>query len=368
MIQIYRPPAIPGLEEQVLSCIRSGWWGYGPACHALEKRFTQDRGGWSLATSSGTAALYIAARLLRTSPEDEVIVPAITFVSTAMAFLSAGFRVKVADVDPDTLMVNPETIRPVLSKQTRAVVVVHLYGQKAATAGIRQVCDESGISMIEDCAHRLGLDDTGAPAGDFACYSFNAVKEAAGGEGGFLWGRDAATESRARSISNVGLGVDTRQRSSKLHHEDYQFCEEVGLKLRLQDISATMVNVMLDSRVQLQRKRRDIFRRYDETFRNSSPRLVPLERGPGDSCLMYVLKVSGRGRERLRRVIAAGGVATSVHYPSLSRHPLLDGPDHSCPVAEEVAGEVMTLPCYPDMLPDEQLQVIRTTLGAINEF
>lgn len=368
MIPIYRPPAIPGMEEQVLSCIRSGWWGYGPACHALERRFTLDRGGWSLATSSGTAALYLAARLLHTSPEDEVIVPAMTFVSTAMAFLAAGFRVKVADVDPDTLMMTPETVRPVLSKQTRVVAVVHLYGQKARTAEIRQVCDESGISLIEDCAHRIGLDDGGAPDGDFACYSFNAVKEAAGGEGGLLWGRDASAESRAGRISNSGLGVDTWQRSSNLRHADYQFGEEVGLKLRLQDISATMVNVMLDCRLKLHRKRRDIFRRYDEAFRNSSPRLAPLDRRPGDSCLMYVLRVDKAGRDRLRQAIAARGVATSVHYSSLSRHPLLNETDHRTPVAEQAAGEIMTLPCYPDMLRDEQLQVIRTTLGAIDEL
>lgn len=364
MIPLYKPPAIPGLEDQVLSCIRSGWWGYGPACHALEQRFTLKRGGWSLATSNGTAALYVAARLLHASPDDEVIVPAVTFISTAMAFLSAGFRVRVADVDPDTLTVSAGTLRPLISDRTRAVVVVHLYGQQAPTAEIRQVCDRGGISLIEDCAHRLGLDDEAAPAGDFACYSFNAVKEAAGGEGGLLWGRDAGAEGRARSISNVGLAVDTWQRSSKLQHVDYRFCEEVGLKLRLQDISATMVNAMLDGRAELRRKRREIFRRYDDAFRDSSPRLAPLGRGDGDSFLMYVLKVKGGARDELRRRMAAGGVATSVHYPSLSRHPLLHGPGPGCPVAEEIDGQLLTLPCFPDLLPEEQTQVISAALGA----
>lgn len=345
------------MEESLKDSLRSGWWGYGPACHALEGQFTRERGGWALATTNCTSALHLAAKLLYRSPGDEVVVPAVTFVSTPMAFLSAGFKVRIADVNPETLMADAGTIGPLVNGNTRAVVLVHLYGQRAPADEVRSLCDEHGLGMVEDCAHRLGLDDEG-PVGDYACYSFNAVKEAPCGEGGLLWGRDASSETRARALSNLGLTADTWQRSSNLKHADYNFSPGEGLKLRLNDISATVVNVMLQHRVPLRGAREEIFRRYDAALAEAVPSLSLLKRKADDSFLMYVLKVNGPGRERLRAALAAAGVATSTHYPSLSKHPLFQEAGGHCPVAEDAAERVLTLPCFPDLTPEEQGRVI----------
>ena len=368
MIPLFRPPSLSSIREDVLACIDSGWWGYGPACHALEERFTTPRGGWALSTSSCTTALFLAAKAMRISDEDEVIVPAITFISTPMAFLSAGFRVKVADVDPTTLMINADTIRPLLSRHTRGVVAVHLYGQRAPVAEIRTLCDTENILLIEDCAHRLDLDDATAPVGDFACYSFNAVKEAPGGEGGLLWGRDSVVEARVRSMSNVGLMADTWHRSSKLQHSDYEFCTEVGLKLRLNDIAATIVNAMIGSRHSFHSKRASVFQKYDEAFRELGPKVSLLPRGPGDSYLMYVARVSGSMRDDFRRQMAAAGIATSMHYPSLSRHPLLRESSHGCPIAEAADTELVSLPCFPELSDEDQNRVINTSIEILGQM
>lgn len=362
VIPIYKTPVVPGLEESLKNCVRSGWWGYGPACHALEDQFTHKRGGWALATSTCTSALYIVAKLLYRSPEDEVIVPAITFVSTPMAFLSAGFKVRIADVNPETLMVDAQTISSLINDNTRAVVAVHLYGQRAPVEEARAVCDRHGILLVEDCAHRLGLDNEN-PLGDYACYSFNAVKEAPCGKGGMLWARDESSEQRARALSNLGLTADTWQRSSNLKHADYQFCASAGLKLRLNDISATIVNVMLQHRMELQRAREAIFARYDAALSGTAlsdagSSVSLIKRTAGDSCLMYVVKVDGDVRDRLRARLAEAGVSTSTHYPSLSKHPLFQEPERRCSVAEGAAEQVLTLPCFPDLTPDSQRRVI----------
>lgn len=364
VIPVYRTPTVPEVEESLEGCLRSGWWGYGPACHALEEQFTREHGGWALATSSCTSSLHMAAKLLHRSPQDEVVVPAITFVSTAMAFLSAGFKVRIADVNPETLMADAATIEPLINGNTRAVVVVHLYGQRAPVEEVRALCDRRGAAMVEDCAHRLGLDD-GGPAGDYACYSFNAVKEAPCGEGGLLWGRDADSELCARALSNLGLTADTWQRSSNPKHADYNFSASVGLKLRLNDISATIVNVMLRHRVRLREAREAVFRRYDAALSEAGPFLSLMKRTAGDSFLMYVMKVSGPGRDRLRTALAAAGVATSTHYPSLSKHPLFREAGGRCPVAESAAERVITLPCFPDLTPDDQACVVRTIKEAV---
>jgi len=211
--------------------------------------------------------------MLQVSPDDEVIVPAITFVSTPMAFRSCGFRIRVADVDDETLLLTEKTAKPLITNRTRAIVVVHLYGQKAPVEGLRALCDERGISLVEDCAHRLDLDDKDRPLGDYACYSFNAVKEAPAGEGGLLWCLDERLESKGRALSNLGLAGDTWQRSANLQHRDYQFYSEIGLKLRLQDVAATMANVMLDNRRNLHQKRQAVFRYYERALQNCSPEL-----------------------------------------------------------------------------------------------
>lgn len=366
MIALYKPPHPATLAEDLHSCLKSGWWGYGPACRSLEEKFTS-RGGWALSTSSCTAALYLAARALLRSPEDEVIVPAITFIATPMAFLSAGFTVKVADVEPETLMLTPQIIKPLITENTRAIVAVHLYGQQAPVRELRELCDGKDLFLIEDCAHRLDLDDPGPPAGDFACYSFNAVKEAPAGEGGLLWGRDASVEARVRAISNVGLNGDTWQRSSKLQHPDYQFCSEIGLKLRLNDIAGTIVNVMITNRHAWRDQRKTIFDRYDRILSQSASRVKVLHRNPADSYLMYVVRVEAGFRSELRRRLAAAGIATSTHYPSLSRHPLLKQNSCDCVVAESIEKEVLTLPCFPDLNLADQNQVISTMIQALDQ-
>jgi dTDP-4-amino-4,6-dideoxygalactose transaminase len=274
-----------------------------------------------------------------------------------MAFLSAGLSVRLADVDPETLMVTANTVKPLITERTRAIVVVHLYGQRAALGELRRLCDDRGIYLIEDCAHRLDLDDEGHPVSDMTCYSFNAVKEAPGGEGGLIWGRDVTQEGPARSLSNVGLGIDTWQRSSTLSHADYQFRPEAGLKLRLNDIAASVINTLMDHRLELRRKRAALFKRYDQFFSKFSQHVSSIQRRADDSFLMYVIRVSEGARQGIRTDLATEGIATSVHYPSLSTHPLVTPPS-DCPVSDKAGNQLLTLPCFPDLDEDDQERVI----------
>lgn len=358
MIPLYKTFVPIEARQAIDACFNSGWLGYGTACKSLEERFTKGRGGWALATSSCTSALYIAGRLCKRSSQDEVIVPAVTFISTAMAFLSAGFHVRVADVDPTSLLITKKSIEDRLTTKTRAVVVVHLFGQRVITDEIRDLCDKHGIGLIEDCAHRLDLMAGQPPIGDYACYSFNAVKEAPGGEGGLIWARNKGLETRARSISNLGMGIDTLQRSSSNKHSDYCFTEEIGLKYRLNDIAASLVNASLNLWEDIRYRRMAIFKYYDEKIKDLSPHVYPLARRNDDSCLMYVIRLDEIDRDRLRADMAEYGVATSVHYPSLTEHPLLTNPSDHCPNADKASKEIITLPCFPDLSIAEQDTVV----------
>jgi dTDP-4-amino-4,6-dideoxygalactose transaminase len=315
------------MRRRLERTLDSGWIGYGPECRALEAVFTARRGGWALATSSCTSALYLAGRLIHRSSEadvPEIIVPAVTFVASAVAFLQAGVRPVLADVDPQTLLLEPSALRRVLTPSTRALLVVHLYGQRHPDlSGLRAFADRHGLLLIEDCAHRVDLLDAAPPLGDLLCYSFNAVKELPGGDGGLLWGRYPEHEDCAREASNVGLAVDTMQRAASLRHADYAFGAMPGLKLRSNDIAASLVNAALEHLPEWRSERRQQFRLYDRWLSPLMPLVEPLRRHADDSCLMYVIKVPAASRDHIRAQLAQARIATSVHYPSLAWHPLL---------------------------------------------
>ena len=132
-IPVFRSQVPASMRRRLERALDSGWLGYGPECRALESMFTSHRGGWALATSSCTSALYLAGRLIHAScdvDEPEIIVPAVTFVASALAFLQAGVKPVLGDVDAETLLLDVDAARAALSPRTRALLVVHLYGQR----------------------------------------------------------------------------------------------------------------------------------------------------------------------------------------------------------------------------------------------
>lgn len=219
------------------------------------------------------------------------------------------------------------------------------------------------LFMIEDCAHRLTLLDDAPLLGDFACYSFNAVKEAPCGEGGLLWARNLDLEKRAREISNLGLNIDTFQRASSLNHHEVFFGNETGLKSRLNDVLACIVNTSLDILGRTRKMRAKIFGYYDYKIDGMRPYIIPFKRYDCDSSLMYVVRIENLDRERLRADMADMGVATSVHYTSLGEHPFFYSAD--CPVAERISRQVVTLPCFPEMSEEDQNKVVDSLSVAI---
>lgn len=352
-VPVARPRLPSGATESLQRCLESGWWGYGPICATLESRFTAVHGGWALATSSCTSALHVCGRLLW-RPKAEVIVPAITYVSTAMAFVEAGLTVRVADVDPISLMLTAEAIGPHLTEHTVAVVAVHLFGQRCDTEALRSLCDAHTIALVEDCAHRLDLLDVGPRRADFACYSFNAVKEAPAGEGGVLWGRDLALRTTAEASANVGLATTTWTRTRTARHIGYAL-QDRGLKLLLNDVSAILALNAIDE-IETTRARR---RRVHAAIRSagaSIPGVLPLPFMEDHSGLMCVFRVPAANRLRFREALAATGVHTAIHYPSLAQHPLLS--TSACPHAACAVDEVVTVPCFVGMSLEEQTQVI----------
>jgi|CXWL01.1.fsa_nt_gi dTDP-4-amino-4,6-dideoxygalactose transaminase len=356
-VPLSRPIVSEQMRTALLRCVESRWLGYGARCRELEATFTEKLSGWALATSACTSALYLAGRILAPKEGDEVVVPAMTFASTAVAMRLAGFRVRCADVDPSSLLLTAATARAAITTRTRAIVVVHLYGQRAPIEDLATLCATRGLALVEDCAHRLPtLEDP--PLGDIACCSFNAVKELASSEGGMLWGRNRQDENIARAISNVGLDLDTLARTDQLSHHDTHFTLHAGLKLRSNDLAASLVLAQLPELEEGRRHRRRIARAYDMLLDAHAAVLSPLSRREDDAMLMYTARCTPSLRASLRKHLADRGVATSFHYPVLSKHPLVE--PSNTPSAEKAEASLMTIPCFADMRQDELSHVLST--------
>jgi dTDP-4-amino-4,6-dideoxygalactose transaminase len=201
--------------------------------------------------------------------------------------------------------------------------------------------------------------------GDLLCYSFNAVKELPGGEGGMLWGRDRRHEAWVRPVSNLGLAVDTMQRTADLRHADYEFAAESGLKLRSNDVSAALVNAAIETLPESRAQRREQFKRYDSLLAAIGADVRPIERRDDDSCLMYVVRVAPEKRDPVRAAMADAGVATSVHYPSLARHPLFGNEQHDGCCGDEDK-RIITLPTFAELTADDQRRVVDALAFALD--
>lgn len=214
---------------------------------------------------------------------------------------------------------------------------------------------------MEDCAHRVALDDK-SHLGDFCCFSFNVMKELPSGEGGLLWGKDPKFESMAREFANVGLTENTVQRTSSLKHYNYLFGSEYGLKFLQNDIIASLTLNLLELPDSNRNKRKLIFKKYWSVL-SKYKEFYTFDKDNDDSYLMFVVRMKEQYVDDFRNFLAQEGIATSHHYPNLAKHPLFEK-RNPCPLAAHFEKEIISLPCFVEMT-DEQFSVIR---GAIEKF
>ena len=365
-IPLYKPYLPKNIWKFASETMNSGWLGYGPQANKLEKFFSQKFGGWALAVNSCTSALYIAARCAKETEDDEAIIPAITFVSTGMAFRMAGYKVIPVDVTPQGL-ISIESVKEAITDHTRVIVAVHLYGQRAQLESLRKICDAKKIILIEDCAHRVGLADD-SRIGDMCCFSFNVMKELPSGEGGLLWCKDQEYESKAREFANVGLSENTVQRTATIKHSNYLFGTQSGLKFLQNDIIASLTIQLLELYEENLLCRKEIFSFYEKIL-SKYKEFTVLSRNDDDSRLMFVVRLEDKYVDSFRTYLAEQGIATSHHYPSLSKHPLFES-RVDCTKALQMEREIISLPCFIQ-ITKKQLTFIEEVIrnyAEINEF
>jgi dTDP-4-amino-4,6-dideoxygalactose transaminase len=294
--------------------------------------------------ASGTSALTLAISACGIDRGDEVIVPAHTYIASALAVLHAGATPVFCDVEEATGLIDPESAAEAISERTAAILAVHLYGQTCDMAPLQMLTERHGLLLVEDAAQAHGATYRGRRAGSLgsvAAFSFYPSKNlGALGDGGAVLTRDPDVAQRVRELRNLG------QRRKGEH-------VSAGLNARLDGIQAALLRVKLGHLDVWNAERRGHAAAYRELLPGS---LGLLEERPDRSCVYHLFPVRTPERDLLRASLAAAGVGVGVHYsPALHEQPPLApyAPAHPLPVAEAWASEELSLPMFPQLEPAE---------------
>ena len=304
----------------------------GPGVVRFERALADYLGAQHVsACSSGTAALHLAYLALGIGPGDEVVTTPITFSATAAAALLAGASVRLADVEPDSGLIDVARVERALSPATRAVVAVHLAGLPADLAPLRELCDRRGIWLVEDAAHALGAEYRGRPVGSglahASTFSFHPVKHITTLEGGAVAVADDQLKARIDRLREHGIERDPT-RFERLAGEPWAYeVQDLGLNYRLSDVACALGLSQLGKQPAWLAHRRQLAARYRARLADVPAALPPVERPHRVSAHhLYPVRIDfralGLGRADAVRARAARGIGTQVHYIPLFEQPL----------------------------------------------
>jgi dTDP-4-amino-4,6-dideoxygalactose transaminase len=377
---VFGAPAI-GEEEiaEVEACLRSGWLGTGPRVARFERDFAAWRGvrpSQVAAVNSCTAALHVSMVAAGLEPGSEVITTPLTFCATVNAILHAGLTPVLADVDPLTQNIDPDAIEAAITPRTRAILPVHFAGRPCAMDRIMATADRHGLVVIEDCAHAVETEFRGRPAGtfgDFGCYSFYVTKNVVTGEGGMILGRGEEHVARARILALHGMSKDAWHRFGDKGYRHYQVVE-CGFKYNMMDLQAAIGLHQL-ARVEANwRRRRELWRRYDEAFADL-PLTLPATPEPDTrhGHHLYTVMVDearcGIARDDFLDGMNAACIGTGVHYLSIPEHPYYQQRfgwrPEQWPHAMHLGRQTVSLPLSPGMTDADTERVIDAVRGLI---
>ena len=349
------------VSAAVQEVLNSGYYIGGPVVESFEQQFAEYTGvGECSACNSGTDALYLALRALQIGPGDEVITTPFTFIATAEVITAVGAKPVFVDIDPKTFNLDITQLRTAITKRTKAIVPVHLFGQPVDMTALMAIAQEMGVAVIEDCAQAVGAEWAGKKVGSIGhigCFSFYPTKNlGACGDGGAVTTNDPAIAASIRMLRNHGMSCD------RYRHE------ATGINSRLDALQAAILQIKLPYLDRWNDARRELAASYHQMLKPVPGVVIPQEL-PGGRAVwnQYTIRLtkdssSSNYRDEVRNQLQQLGVSSMVYYPlPLHLQPVYNDLGYQpgqFPVVEQACHEVLSLPMFPELSFEEQQQVV----------
>lgn len=353
------------IDKAVGETINNGSFILGKNAEKLEKRIARFTGAKEgVGVASGTDALFLSLKALGVEPGDEVITTPFSFVATAEVIANCGARPVFVDIEPRTFNIDANKIERVITKKTKAVIPVHLYGQMADMAAIMRMAKGKGLAVVEDAAQALGAKQaianrtkTAGSFGDTACFSFFPTKNlGAYGDAGMIVTGDSALAQKIKMLRNHGS-------VKKYRHESLSFSS------RLDELQAAILLAKLQYLKKWNGKRRRMAAVYNRAFANVEEIQTPFI-AQGNNHIYHQYTIRTKKRDELAEFLKQNNVPTAIHYPlPLHLQPAfkyLGYKKGDFPEAERAAKEVLSLSIYPELKKSEQKKIITAVKNFFN--
>jgi perosamine synthetase len=355
--------------EAVVEVLRSDWLTTGPKIPEFESAIAKYVGArYAVAVCNGTAALHAAMFALGIGPGDEVILPPMTFASTANCIVFQGGTPVFSDIDPDTLLIDPALVEGKITSKTKAIIAVDYAGQPCDYDALQYIAAKHGIYLVADACHALGAkykDKMVGSLADMTVFSFHPVKHITTGEGGMIVTDNEKLAARIRLFRNHGIATDYKQRDKQATW--FYEMSELGYNYRITDFQCALGLSQLKKLPKALELRRKIASRYDDAFA-CMPAINPLalQKHVLHAYHLYVIKLDfeapGSNRESLFHELRNRGVGANVHYIPVHLHPYyrenFGTYSGLCPVTEKAYEKILSIPLFPGMTDEDINRVI----------
>lgn len=362
--------------EAVVSTLKSGWLTVGPQTSAFEAAFSQLKSHTPcVALNSCTAGIFLALKTLNLQADDEVITTPMTFVSTTNSIVHAGGKVVFADIERNSMNIDPAEIARKIGPKTRAILPVHIGGNPCAMDQIMELATAHQLEVIEDCAHAIEGEFQGQALGTFGkagSFSFYPTKNITTGEGGMVTCRDEATAKLIRLLSRHGLDKGTYERTQVEGQPLYDVVLP-GFKFNMTDLQATIGLAQLQRLDEMYARRVQLRQMYEDAFRDNEFLEIIPQNPQGKSALhLFLILLNPEklniSRDAFLRLAREKGVELSVNYTPIHlfswyRNQFCGVPGQF-PQAEYCGANVVSLPFYP-ALKDDDLQYVVEVMAQI---
>ncbi|OUU23095.1 MAG: hypothetical protein CBB97_13835 [Candidatus Endolissoclinum sp. TMED37] len=355
----------------VTKTLKSTFLSTGPQTSEFEKKFSKFLNVKNtIGVSSWTMGSLISLKCLGIKEKDEIITTPLTFVATSNTIIQSGAKPIFVDVEAKTGNINAKLIESKITKKTKAIFIVHLYGQMCDIKKIRKIADKYGLYLIEDCAHCIeGERDKIKPGqiSDLAIFSFYATKNITSGEGGAIVCRNDSLAKKIRIFRYHGI---QRYSSNKNDFQHWDL-EEIGFKCNMNDIQASMLIPQIDSINKNLKRREKVFSNYAKGLKNITG-VKFFERLPTTKHARHIftITVDKEIRDRLVKFMQSNGIGVTINYRIVTdlNYYKKRFKSSDFPIAKKIGDSTLTLPFYPSLKNKEQNYVIETLKKGIKNF